>query len=237
MTKQKKIISLMLLPLILTSCGKKITSQEAVELADKFNANAVANCPKEFSAKAKITYTLLYKEGEFFSESHFALAIIVPLAWGSQTWKADDGKYYRKVTEINSKKSSFNEITKDQFDYYMEAHKTTVLKTITDVCQSASTMAKYEENKDLIPYQNATVEANYKSANEEHLVENVIVTYKDNDERQHILTNNFTFKKGLPVQHKTTEKIDDTKTETVYKYTYSKVKFSAPSTEGATPLA
>jgi hypothetical protein len=84
---------------------------------------------------------------------------------------------------------------------------------------------------------NATVEANYKSANEEHLVENVIVTYKDNDERQHVLTNNFTFKKGLPVQHKTTEKIDDSKTETVYKYTYSKVKFSAPSTEGATPLA
>ena len=129
----KPIITLSLLPLLLTGCVSKGISQDEFlpkkEASEAYLSDA-NNCPTDIHIQNKGGVEKYdYKEGEFYTYRMFALILIVPVTSGTYTWK-EDGKYYHAETHTDSKKNKKSEITEEQFNTYMLQHKAKIMSEL-----------------------------------------------------------------------------------------------------------
>ena len=123
--------------MILTSCGglKTITQEEFMP-----HYQAVCSSVKEKQVgfeNVKIFESGIfgrsynYKEGEFYAYRYVAIALIIPINQQDYTW-IEDGKYYHCEIRVLDKLTYKKEITKEQFDNYMIAHKQTILNQLDE---------------------------------------------------------------------------------------------------------
>lgn len=117
--------------LTLSSCVNGISKEEYETKLSEVEAN-FANITDVHINNKNSTTKYDYKEGEFYGYYNFALLILVPVTQGTYTWK-DGDKYYHAEVHIDSSKSKKNEITKEQFDTYMSAHKVSLITLMSEV--------------------------------------------------------------------------------------------------------
>ena len=122
----KKVFYLAFLPFMLTGClSKSVSKDKMKEVVLAAETNITEGNFDNVHAKDTNQYTYDYKEGNFFRSHMFALILVVPVTETICTWE-QDGKYYHYEKHTTSSKDVDKEITKDEFDTYMAAHKATM---------------------------------------------------------------------------------------------------------------
>ena len=227
----KKAYLLLTLPLLLTGCFstsvKKDKFQAVLQEAEK-NVALDSNKLDDVRIHNKLSVDLYnYKEGEFYSYRYFALILIVPVSHGEYTWK-EDGKYYYAETFTDSKKNKTGEITEEQFNTRMAAHRLTIYQKINEPLNDADKILN--DNYD----EGYTVD-NYKMSKEflgssyslKAEISHLESDYSSGEEVKVKKTSTHTIKikNGLPNTY--TSKTDDS--ETKWTYEFGKASFSNPN--------
>ena len=122
----KKQFYLAFLPLLLTGClSKSVSKEKMADVISQAENNITTGSFTNVHVNDKLQYKYDYKEGEFYREYMFALLLVVPITDLVCTWQ-EDGKYYHYENHSATSKKVDEEITKEQFDVYMLAHKETM---------------------------------------------------------------------------------------------------------------
>lgn len=157
-----------------------------------------------------------YKESEYYSYYLFALILIVSITSGEYTWKEDD-KYYHAETHTDSSKDKYFEITKAQFDSYLETHKQKIWSLIGEPISRVSSLIDIIENdfyKDVKQSCYAHSKGVGFSAN---------ATSKNLEDTKYKVT--VEFQNLLPLLNKTITYTGNTKSESYYEYHLNEAKF------------
>ena len=162
--------------LTLTSCVNGISKDEYEAKLSEVEAN-YANITDVHINNRNNTTKYDYKEGEFYGYYNFALIIFVPITQGTYTWK-DGDKYYHTEVHADSSKTKKSEISKEQFDTYMTAHKAKILSLMSEVTLKIHDFM--QENPTTVS--KAENEYKYDSFNKEyHFYSKVVETYQDSE--------------------------------------------------------
>ena len=226
MKNKRLLLALPLVAFLLTGCFEKTISQDefaskAVNEAERYLAQE-SDKITNVHIKTKLQYTYDYKEGEFYRYYMFALIVIVPLTELECVWK-EDGKYYRYVDySAQDNKHVDKEITKEEFDTYMAAGKTSILTRLTDPV----TRVKELMNNAIPYYETAEYNNTYKySSSDKVYTLTSSVTRPANYGSEETTTDKYTikFKNSLPTKY--SYKNDG---EQTWEYSYGKAKFTNP---------
>ena len=230
----KKGILLVLLPTLLTTgCfSSSIKEDKMKEVVAEVESNVNSGNFTNVHINDKIQHKFDYKEGEFYRYSDFALLLIVPITELVCTWK-QDGKYYHyEKYSANEKKNVDKEITKEEFDTYMAAHKLTVQYQLNvPVTASKKLLKTYQYDEYTAVKYKDVVDTSYKynSFEKEYTQKGTglydITQYEDGGEKTITKEEKHTinYKNGLPSSW--TIKGDS---EQKWKYSYGKAEFKNP---------
>lgn len=240
--KSTKLFKLLpLTTLLLTGCfDQNISKEDFAAKLEEINQNLNADNEKLKNCRAQSRLaieTYNYKEGEFYSYKYFALILIVPISYGSYTWKAEDGYYHFEDKAAGTDvKSTLDE---EQFNLKMEGHKSTILGVFRKPYETAKALMNedylnYLQPEGIFEYTVSYANKYTKNGNTYKIISTMTYNYnadhqESNDETVS-MKYTITFKDNLPTKVETERKErDGDKSKDNWTYTYGNAAFSDPT--------
>lgn len=254
--KTTKLFKLLpLTTLLLTGCfDAKIKKEEFLEKLEGVNQALVLENDKlnDVHAVSRLSIeTYNYKKGEYYAYKYFALILIVPVSYGTYTWKdGDTYKYFDdKTIDSQDKKGEIDEAT---FNARMEGHANSVLKLLRNPYSIAKVLAEENAENGLIfgmpeyysvtSYSNKFTKKNSKGTFK--ITSTVTYTFdeatygtNDSDTLSETFTIEFN-KDNLPVKYETEKKNrKGDKTKDNWTYSYGDSTFNDPTASNTSESA
>lgn len=227
----KSALMLLSIPMLLTGCFRNSVSKEKfLNQLDEAKAETAIESTKVDNVQIHNKLNIEswnYKVGEFYSHHYFAIALIVPINYGEYTW-TEDGKFYH-ATKIVGKDLTTSEITKEQFENYMEGHRATISGKLREPILSTESYLygnddTYKVESSKLTYQPLSKE--YRSVVVTSTQEPDPNNYEQTITRKRTFT--FVFKNKLPKTYTTKENWDGG-SEQKWSYSYGDAKFHNPT--------
>lgn len=209
--------------LILTACDSSISQEKFMDQYNATRENIALDSDNldDVHMSNKLSVTVIdYKEGEYYINTTFVMALIIPVIQKYYYWK-EDGKFYHVEEHTISSNNVDEEISEEQFNSYMTAGRAKVQSMLLEPFSACDNLMSDSP----ITYTNVTnkftksLNGTYKFAskmNYEAVEEGETVT-KDRKVT-------FTFKNNLPVKY--TIKEDS---ESYWNYSFGNSSLRKPS--------
>ncbi len=242
MMKTSKLIKLLpLTTLLLTGCfDQSISKEDFAAKLEEINQNLNVENEKLKNCRAQSRLgieTYNYKEGEYYSYKYFALILIIPVSYGSYTWKDDAGYHNFEDKSIGNDVKS--ELTEEEFNTKMEGRKATILGVFRKPYEIAKALMdenylNYLNPEGFFDYSLTYANKYTKNGNTYKIISTATYTYNadhqnGNDDVMSVKYT-ITFKDNLPTKLETEKKErDGDKSKDHWKYSYSNSAFSDPT--------
>ncbi len=226
----KKGILLACSALMLASCAKSISFEEAKAIGDTIYETAMAEdwvVPEEVAIQnnpsALADNRWEYKEGEYYYHRSFALLIFVPLE--SREWLfKQDGSFYHVVDAISNNNDRYSEITEEEFNTLMAEKQKTIREELRSPIKNMKSALDHDSDG----------KNSYKSGGEGSLIIKTDWTESSVEGQSTEYNYSMEFKNFLPLSMKgdsTTknEGSDPSKSSIKYSYRYSGVEEKHPT--------
>lgn len=219
MNKKVPFILMSISAVLLTACDSKIKKERFTEQLSATKANISfesETLDDVHIAGDKLGFNQTnYKKGEFYSK----VSGLILSRNQEYTWKAEDGKYYHY--EKNLLVNVDKEITKEEFDVYMENARYDVFAELNKGISETEKLMS-EEAEEYYDIQNSYI----RTASGEYKFSSTMKykAIKDGVEEEATRKVTFYMKKNLPVKY-----VVKTDGESTYKYTYGKAEFTEPN--------
>ena len=227
MNKKVPFMLMTLSTLLLAACDSKVSQEKFVEQLSAVEANITLDSEKldNVHMQNKLGINKIdYKEGEFYVNTTDALALIIPIITELYTWREGDSeanyKYYHAEKHTITSNNKWNEITKEQFDVYMDNGRAEVCAKLNEGIVSCRGLLKSEEEQE--QYKNTKNSFSKNSMNGEYKMKSSMtydyVNGEETVEKKRTAT--FIIKNNLPVKFT----VKDDGSESFYKYSFGKAE-------------
>ena len=225
MNKKVPFILIAMSAMVLTACDTKISQDKFVAQLETTKANITLDSEAldnvHMSNKLNVN-VIDYKKDEFYINTTFAMALIIPIITKYYTWKDEDGKYYHAEEHTITSNNQYKEITKEQFDVYMASGRGDICAKLNEGVANCESMLKEQpEDSQYYNIKNSfvqTINGEYKMTSTMNYK-----TTQDGSEVEKTRKTTFIFKKNLPVKYT----INDNG-ESFYKYSFGKAELRKP---------
>lgn len=226
----KSVILTLSIPMLLTGCfSSSISKDKYISKIDSAETMVNVDSPKidDVNIHDKLSIELYnYKVGEFYSFRYFALALIVPISYGTYTWK-ENGKYYHAKKEL-TKDLVTTEITEQQFNEYMESHRVTISEKLKEPLRNVKSII--DGNSEVYTLKTAKYTSSMFSKDYKATLNSVYYEYDSASDSQveREMVHTLTINNNLPKSYTSKEKKDGG-SDNKWTYSYGKAKFTNPN--------